>query len=472
LEQLLDLSNNLLVVGTHLNMQQQHIGWRSPQPPVSWMQDVLGVVLQVVDQLVCQQQHPTAGTTVGSSSNDNGQGSMAASSATCLARLLPLLCNLLCYPHSQLCQPSSSSNDNISSSRDHATASAAPEATMFVKLGPAIEAVVRFVTPAVQSGMLSTSDLPILRSAETFTDLLLSRDGVTDSVLVQHMGLCGPVVLAQEQRQLYSLLCTVLKVGRRGSAAAKACWGERAAGNCCLAAGQAAVRLLSPPPTGSAAAQQPAADYLPSLVIFGRCCLQWAEQLQQQAPELLLLWSGALGAAQGEALLQEGSAALLCIRCSQGVLAQGVVVPGVMIETSVLAVSAWVGGLELPAVLAQLEAAACAPQQLQQQLRALLSAQQGAQQGLTDASLAALVRQLQATGFMLCNIAVPHFCNNTACGNINRSTEVQLVSGRSCICAGCRTARYCGRDCQRAAWKQHKPVCQALAAVVGTPAGS
>jgi hypothetical protein len=42
------------------------------------------------------------------------------------------------------------------------------------------------------------------------------------------------------------------------------------------------------------------------------------------------------------------------------------------------------------------------------------------------------------------------------------------VGGRSCICAGCRTARYCSRDCQRQHWKQHKPGCKALAAAQGT----
>jgi hypothetical protein len=47
---------------------------------------------------------------------------------------------------------------------------------------------------------------------------------------------------------------------------------------------------------------------------------------------------------------------------------------------------------------------------------------------------------------------------------LGESSEAQLVGGRTCICAGCLTARYCGRACQRAAWRQHKPVCKALAA--------
>ena len=34
-------------------------------------------------------------------------------------------------------------------------------------------------------------------------------------------------------------------------------------------------------------------------------------------------------------------------------------------------------------------------------------------------------------------------------------------SGR---CSSCRAARYCSKACQRAAWKQHKPVCKAVTA--------
>ncbi|KAI9014034.1 hypothetical protein DFJ74DRAFT_709594 [Hyaloraphidium curvatum] len=26
-------------------------------------------------------------------------------------------------------------------------------------------------------------------------------------------------------------------------------------------------------------------------------------------------------------------------------------------------------------------------------------------------------------------------------------------------CSGCRVTRYCGRDCQRAAWKRHRDIC-------------
>ena len=133
-------------------------------------------------------------------------------------------------------------------------------------------------------------------------------------------------------------------------------------------------------------------------------------------------------------------------------------------------VASWMGGVTSPGVHAALAAADGGDlQQFRQQLEALSAAQAAVrQEGFTEASLAALVQQLQATGLMLSSIAVPHFCNNPACVNISGPTEVQLVSGRSCICAGCRTARYCGRVCQRQAWQQHKSVCKALAAAAAT----
>jgi hypothetical protein len=140
--------------------------------------------------------------------------------------------------------------------------------------------------------------------------------------------------------------------------------------------------------------------------------------------------------------------------------------PACRLEEQVATVSSWVGGVTSPGVHAALAAAAGGDsQQFKQQLKALSSAQEAVRlEGVTDASLAALVQQLQATGVMFSSIAVPNFCSNPACVNISGPTEAQLVSGRSCICAGCRTARYCGPLCQRQAWRQHTEVCKALAA--------
>jgi hypothetical protein len=81
-----------------------------------------------------------------------------------------------------------------------------------------------------------------------------------------------------------------------------------------------------------------------------------------------------------------------------------------------------------------------------------------------DERMPAALQQLRLTGLAVCGMAVPCLCNNPSCANTTGLTELSLVSGRSCICAGCRVARYCSRPCRARHWKQHKPVCAALAA--------
>jgi hypothetical protein len=121
------------------------------------------------------------------------------------------------------------------------------------------------------------------------------------------------------------------------------------------------------------------------------------------------------------------------------------------------------------------------PQDLQQQLAAATEALPSLIDGLHPAyhppanwpsAVAAALKevqgQLQAAARVLACFAIPYACNNPVCSNLAGASEANLVGGRSCICAGCRTARYCGRACQRAAWRQHKPVCKALAAAAAT----
>jgi hypothetical protein len=91
----------------------------------------------------------------------------------------------------------------------------------------------------------------------------------------------------------------------------------------------------------------------------------------------------------------------------------------------------------------------------------------GGADGITAAAAAQCavrVQELRALGQASCLFAVPLFCNNPGCMSLHGKTEVSLVSGLSCVCSGCRVARYCGQECLRQHWKQHKPVCKALAA--------
>ena len=498
---LLDVSTSALQLSGQLHTHFNNYGMASARAPqAACVQGCLIALLRLTGKLLYQQPLTPASTTAAS------PGSQRSSGSTSTGRPCPLSCArqlLLMFVHlahnSQYPGWNPGSNDSSTSSSlsdsptDAAGASCSnaavalpPLASTFVEFVTALEATLRATSQAMQSSVISTDMLadmyPLIGSV--CSALLLSGDE-HDSMLMQPMGLRGPAALAKEQQQLYSLLSTILKLRYCVQDDGQRCLGEQMVATCCLAAGHAAVALLkmalgpagaggSPKPdprshsqaeaAAAVAAQQPALSYLPSLVIFGRCLLQWADQLQQQAPQLVLLEPGNLQ--QSNTLLLEHGAACVCV---PGLREGSTVKPGQRLESLVATVGEWMGSIDSPAH-AQLAAAGCSPQHLQQQLVALLTSQQGTQQGLTDASLTALVQQLQATGAMLSSISVPHICNNPACANLSGPTEVRLVSGRSCICAGCRVARYCGRACQRAAWKQHKPVCKALAATSATAA--
>jgi hypothetical protein len=79
--------------------------------------------------------------------------------------------------------------------------------------------------------------------------------------------------------------------------------------------------------------------------------------------------------------------------------------------------------------------------------------------------VAVVIKALVSVGQALSMFAVPHCCNNPSCSNTAGLTEASIVSGKGCICAGCKVARYCGKACQAAHWKPtHKPVCRMLRA--------
>ena len=342
----------------------------------------------------------------------------------------------------------------------------------FADVCTSVEASLRAATAAVQRGENINPKLVgvCLRGLFGGFDAAVS----SRPPLMMHMGLRGPEALALEQRQLYSMISTVQKLSRC-QALHGFCWGAQAADECCLAVAQAAVGVLSAAATATAAGssaatatpeagqqgaasaaalQHPEVDCLPSLVISGRLCLTGAQQLHQQTPMLLQM-----RVVSAVRVLQQDETQQLVSQLQQ--LQH--------MKSMAATVSFWVVGVTSSLASAALAAAASGDlQQFRQQLEALSAAQQAVRDGVSDASLTALVQQLQATGLMLSSVAVPHFCNNAGCVNINGPTDVQLVSGRSCMCAGCCTARYCGRGCQWQAWPKHKPVCKALAAAAAT----
>lgn len=74
-----------------------------------------------------------------------------------------------------------------------------------------------------------------------------------------------------------------------------------------------------------------------------------------------------------------------------------------------------------------------------------------------------LQQQMSDVAQQMCAV-LPHICccNNPVCSNVSSSSEWDLVSGKSCVCGGCETARYCSRDCQAAHWQQHKRICKVI----------
>jgi hypothetical protein len=80
------------------------------------------------------------------------------------------------------------------------------------------------------------------------------------------------------------------------------------------------------------------------------------------------------------------------------------------------------------------------------------------------AAQAALGQQLEMFGATVCaQLPVQQCCNYHLCCNVAKHSELELVSGKSCVCGSCKTARYCSTACQKAHWHGwHKPVCKRL----------
>ena len=236
-------------------------------------------------------------------------------------------------------------------------------------------------------------------------------------------------------RQFYSLMCSLVKLcycfSKQSVLQNGLMWSPiQAAG-----AAMHAMHLEE----GENSVSAPTLDALPSVFIIGRCCLLWADILSARGED------GQLALQECEQLelrcfLHEYLTAL-CFVAAAWLAARSAHLPAAGYPNP----SGW---------LQQLHAAAS---------KAAAAAQQAEAEAVA-AQCAVLVQELRALGGASCLFAVPLFCNNPRCMSLHGETEVSLVSGRACVCSGCRVARYCGRECLRQHWKQHKPVCKALAA--------
>lgn len=84
-------------------------------------------------------------------------------------------------------------------------------------------------------------------------------------------------------------------------------------------------------------------------------------------------------------------------------------------------------------------------------------------QVVKDSFIAALPQQVvEAVRKLSALLPLPLCCNNPNCINMNKESDLQLVAGKNCVCAGCKVARYCGQDCQAAHWQAHEPVCRMI----------
>jgi hypothetical protein len=122
------------------------------------------------------------------------------------------------------------------------------------------------------------------------------------------------------------------------------------------------------------------------------------------------------------------------------------------------------GSLVLPGLLQQLSA-------LQGDLQSLpLAATDACGDGFT-AELRAkrsmfapgLLQQLRGVCSTVClQLPHKHSCNYEGCTNMTTLSELQLAHCKQSICSACKMARFCSKECQKQAWKEHKLVCKSL----------
>jgi len=247
----------------------------------------------------------------------------------------------------------------------------------------------------------------------------------TNGVSLRHLPTLAVSAGSEARHQLLSLVGSLLKISTK--AQQLECGSIEAA---CLEA--VGCMLSCQLAAGSSAGSSPSNSKLPWLHLLGHCYLQLGAGADRwQAKRVAELTRPELSALQARQVLHQESAAISAM------------------------------GLDVASILQALEA-----------LHSTHTAVTLSTGSDTTAANTQLSERLQAAGVALSALAVLYCCNNPSCSNMSGPAELQLVSGRSCVCAGCQTARYCGRACQRAHWKQHKAVCKAIAAAAGAGGGA
>jgi len=300
-----------------------------------------------------------------------------------------------------------------------------------------------------------------VRQREVFAYLLVGLVGDTGpGPIAAGARAAGPG--SPEQQQLVSLLCSTVKV----LAASGAQQADIQVCTCSIIVGAVTAALCEAPRQHSvadaaAAAAAPSSNAalaaVPWLAIMGRCLLLLPALLPEVCTPPAAGQTGQLDQSVGPGGPNMGSWSYELSMLVQIVQQVAATLQGLVSEDGPASLAAQLtaaGFSSWQAITAQLQPVVHAAKTL-----ANPDDWPPSQSQVTTAA-----ELMTALGLSLNSLAFPTACNNPRCSDLSGPSELLLVSGRSKMCAGCLVARYCSRGCQRQHWKQHKPVCKALAA--------